>query len=110
MPQHAFSAITDGNHLKKWIFKTEDTVADRAHTTFKAIEVFMTQYYMPEGGPYARSLEHFARRFIVLEDILQKAKAWHELAERRAEDIGYHEEEFDSDSQNYLGLQLQPIK
>jgi hypothetical protein len=74
MPQHGSSAIRDGDHVRKWIFKTEDTVADRAHTRFKAIEAFMIQYYMPEGGPYARSLEHFARRFVALEDILQKAK------------------------------------
>lgn len=92
--------------VKRWIFHTHDTVADRAHTTNKAIEQLMAKHYQPAHYSDADWWE--SERAEAIKGIVKLSQAWCELAELRLADFLHDKDDNDSTSTNlitYLDMQ-----
>jgi hypothetical protein len=85
LPEASTIAPRAEDHVKRWIFRTHDTVAHRAHATNKAIEQLMAKYCQP--AHYSDRDWWESERTEAINSIVKLSRAWCDLAELRLADF-----------------------
>ena len=104
LPEATRIAPRSEDHIKRWIFHTHDTVADRARATNNAVEQLMAKYYQP--AHYSDGYWWESERMEAIDGLVKLSQAWCDLAELRLADFSYDKDDNDStDLITYLDMQ-----